>query len=121
MHHHTVTALALLMLSSLGCQGIPLPIRSAKPAILYGDNPEIREKLLTQIPVGTSRAEAERRVQELGFEITPSLNLEPETGDQIHCRYTGRKGLLGEAIWLLQINCAEGKVVDIIVEQIGIE
>jgi len=118
MHQHRFIALALLILSSIGCQGIPTNFRSEKPAVLRGDNPAIREKLLAQIPPGTPQAEAERRILELGFEVTPQIERGSESDDQILCRYSGSSGLMREAIWLVQIDCPEGKVADIIVEKI---
>lgn len=116
-----VIPMALLILSTIGCQGVPSTLQSEKPAILNGNNPAIREKLLAQIPPGTPQTEAVRRIHELGFEMPPKFEQGSESHEQILCRYTGRNGLFSNATWLIQLDCPEGKVADIFVEKIVIQ
>ena len=76
--------------------------------------------MLKEIPVGTSQAEALRIVRSLGLE--PQTESDLNSGKPlILCNYTGKKGLTGEVTWLVQIDCPEGKVTDILCEQIGVD
>lgn len=115
--------LALLFALSLtltGCSSLNFRKEPPVPAVLSGSNQEIREKLLKEIPIGSSQADAERVIRSLGLEPQPESNL--DTGKPlILCSYSGRKGLSGQNTWLIQIDCPEGQVTDIFCEQIGTE
>lgn len=91
------------------------------PSLLRGNPPQVRERLLTHIPIGTPRIDAERHLKSLGLELTPQFELGSEALDSIHCRHNEKKGLFGEATWLIQIDCLDGAVADIFCEQIAIE
>jgi hypothetical protein len=115
--------LAILLALSLnltGCSSLSFRKEPPVPAILSGSNEEIREKLIQEIPIGSSRADAERVIRSLGLEPQPESNL--DTGKPlILCSYSGRKGLTGQNTWLIQIDCPDGQVTDIFCEQIGTE
>ncbi len=110
----------VLVFATMGCNSLPSKGKSKRPPILQGNNSDIREGLLARIPIGTSRGEAERVIQLLGLELTPESGFGFEPRDVIGCQYSGRKGLLGEATWIIEIKCPDGKVADIICEQIGV-
>jgi hypothetical protein len=110
----------VLVFASMGCNPLPSIGKSKRPPILQGNNSDIRERLLARIPIGTSRGEAERVIQSLGLELTPESGFGFEPRDVIACQYSGRKGVFGEATWIIEINCPDGKVADIICEQIGV-
>jgi hypothetical protein len=107
-----------LVFATIGCATFPSKELSQRPSILRGSNLEIQEELLKRIPIGTSHDDAKRLIQSLGLELTPKSGLGLEPQDVIACQYTGRKGLFGQATWLIEIDCPDGKVADIICEQI---
>ena len=96
-------------------------VRPKPPAVLQGSNTDIRERLLREIPIGTSREDAENRVKSLGLYLVPPSELEPEASRFIHCRFDVRKGRSGQNTWMIQIDCPEGKVIDAFCEQVGVE
>jgi hypothetical protein len=107
----------VLVFATMGCSTLPSEGKSKRPPILRGSNEQIQERLLARIPVGTTREEAERVIQSLGLELTPQpdYGFEPR-GDVIECQYSGRKGLIFEATWFIEVRCPNGKVSDIICE-----
>lgn len=104
-----------------GCRTAATRQSSVASSLLRGSPAQIRERLLTHIPVGTTRNDAQRIAVSLGLEPAPERNLGPEADDSIHFRYQGRHGWFGEALWLIQIECPDGVVKDLFCEQIGIE
>lgn len=107
-----------LVIFSGGCSSFGLRKEPPIPSILRGSNQEIRQNLLQKIPVGSSRADAERIIRSLGLEPQPESDL--NTGQPlILCNYTGNTGLHKQTTWLIQIDCPDGKVTDIVCEQIG--
>ncbi len=102
-----------------GCMSTATRQSSVASSLLRGSPAQIRERLLTHIPVGTTRAEAQRIAVSLGLEPAPERSLGPEAADSIHFRHQGKHGWFGEAIWLIQIECPEGVVKDLFCEQIG--
>ena len=120
MHGCRPVPLIAMVSLIIGCTWVPSKHLSAKPSFLCGNPPEVRERLLTHIPIGTPQKDAERLAELLGLERTPQSDLGFQAQDSIHCRFTVEKGLFGQAIWLIQIDCPDGKVADILCEQIGI-
>lgn len=112
----TVVLLAL----AGGCQSTANRQAAVPSALLRGSPEQIRERLLTHIPVGTPRGDARRIAVALGLEPAPEPELGPEAKDSLHFRYQGRYGWFGEALWLIQIDCPDGVVADLFCEQIGI-
>jgi hypothetical protein len=105
---------------SVGCTGLTSKHTSGTSSQLQGTTPQIRGRLLSQIPLGTPRADAKR--------IAISLGLEPTTGklDQLpddntlHFQKEGKQWWGGRKISLIQIDCPDGVVEDIFCEQIGV-
>lgn len=109
-----------LVIAFSGCSTLSFRDAPAPPAVLRGSNSEIREKLLEKIPTGTPRPEAEQTLRSLGLEPQPESDL--DSGKPlILCNFTRRQGLSGQNTWLIQLDCPDGKVTDIICEQIGTE
>jgi hypothetical protein len=110
--------LLALTLTLTGCSSLSFRQEPPVPAVLSGSNQEIREKLLQEIPIGSSRADAERAIRSLGLEPQPEADL--DSGKPlILCSYSGRKGLMEQNTWLIQIDCPDGQVTDVFCEQIG--
>jgi len=110
----------VLVFATMGCITLPSEGKSKRPPILRGSNEQIQERLLARIPVGTSRDEAERVIQSLGLELKPKSDFGFDPLDVIECQYSGRKGLIYEATWIIEIRCPNGKVSDIICEHMVI-
>ena len=121
MHGRLPIMIAVTLSLTFGCTSVPSKQLGVAPSLLRGNPPQVRERLLTHIPIGTPRVDAERHLKSLGLELTPQSELGSETPDSIHCRHTEKKGLFGEATWLIQIDCLDGAVADIFCEQIAIE
>jgi len=112
--------LALAVSQSFGCTAGPPDYFSATPSFLRGNPSEVREHLLTHIPIGTPHKDAEQMVKSLGLELTPQSELGSEAIDAIECRHTGPNGPFGQKTWLIRIDCPDGKVADILCEPIGV-
>jgi hypothetical protein len=121
MYPCCTTLLALTFFLTIGCTSFQPEFRPKPPAILQGSNPDIREHLLREIPIGTSREDAESRVTSLGLNLVPPSEFESEASRFIHCRFDVRKGRFGQNTWIIQIDCPEGKVTDAFCEQVGVE
>jgi hypothetical protein len=65
--------------------------------------------------------DAERQVMSLGLTKSDPPEIAMESPPFISCRYLDESFWSGESIWLIQINCPDDKVSDIICEQIGIQ
>lgn len=102
----------------LGCTGLPSNQRSAASSLLRGNPPQIRERLLTEIPIGTTRTEAMRIAMSLGLEpAPPTLGLDVD--NSLRFQNEGKHGWFGQKISLIQIECSKDVVEDIFCEQIG--
>lgn len=77
------TILTAVILSCVGCANIANKTRSSDLSFLRGDPPQVRERLLERIPIGTSRSEAEQSLTSFGFEIPTMSNLSDESSDTI--------------------------------------
>ena len=119
MHGCRSVFFALSFFLTVGCTSFQPEHHSAKPSFLRGNNSEIREYLLRKITIGTLSEDAENLAKSLGLELSPRPDLGSEASRAIECRYTGQKGLFGQNIWLIQIDCPDGKVSDIFCEQIA--
>ena len=119
MHGRLPISIAVALFFAFGCTSVPSKQLWLAPSLLRGNPPQVRERLLTHIRIGTPRIDAERHLKSLGLEPIPQSELSTEALDSIHCRHTEKKGLFGEVTWLIQIDCPDGAVADIFCEQIG--
>jgi hypothetical protein len=87
---------------------------------LHATPTEIQERLLSQIPFGTPRADAVRIAMSLGLEPTPNQHGESPEDCTLHFQKKIKQWWEGRKISLVQIDCPNGMVEDIICEQIGI-
>jgi hypothetical protein len=120
MHGCRCILLAMAVSQTFGCTTASSDYFSATPSFLRGNPSEVREQLLTHIPIGTPHKDAERLVKSLGLELTPQSELGSEAIDAIECRHTGPNGPFGQTTWLIRIDCPDGKVTDILCESIGV-
>jgi len=120
MHVRRCILLTVAMSLTLGCAIVPSHYFSAKPSFLRGTTSEVRKQLIAHIPIGTPRKEADQLVKSLGLELTPPSDLAWVDVDAIECRHTVPNGLFGQTIWIIRIDCPDGKVADILCEQIGL-
>jgi len=105
---------------SVGCTSLTSKRSSATPLQLHGTPPEIRERLLSQIPFGTPRAGAMRIAMSLGLEPTPNHYTERPEDSTLHFQKETKQWWGGRKISLIQIDCPNGMVEDILCEQIGV-
>ena len=110
----------LLIGLAVGCSSITTKSTPVASSLLRGSPEQIRERLLTHIPVGMTRAEAQRIAVALGLEPAPERALGVEASDSLHFRHQGKHGWFGESLCLIQIECPDGVVADLFCEQIGI-
>ncbi len=120
MHGWCPVFIAATLFIAVGCGGASSKQPSVDPSLLNGTPAQVRERLLNHIPIATPRLDALRFVKSLGLELTPQSELGYDAFDSIHCRYTVKTGLFGEAIWLIQIDCPNGAVTEVMCEQFGI-
>lgn len=104
---------------SLGCRSLTFKRSSATSSQLHGTPPEIRERLLSQIPLGTSRADAMRIAMSLGLEPTPNHYAERPEDSTLHFQKEINPWWGGRKISIVQIDCPNGMVEDIFCEHIG--
>ncbi len=121
--------IALWLILGVGCSSLStMPPRtpsttpsSANKKLFRGSPDQIRERLLASIPIGMSRKDAEDRVVSLGLTKSDPSEIAMESPPFISCRYLDESFWSGDTIWLIQIECPEGKVSDIICERISFE
>ena len=116
----------LYLLFGLSCFGLGCSSLSTRPSstnkyLFRGSPDQVRDRLLANIPVGMSRMDAERQVESLGLTKSDPSAIAMESPPFISCRYLDESLWFGDTIWLVQIECPDGKVSDIICEQIGIQ
>jgi hypothetical protein len=111
----------LLLILGLGCSSLSTRPSSANKNPFRGSPNQVRDRLLSSIPIGMSRIDAERQVVALGLTKSNPSEIAMESPPFISCRYLDKSFWYGETIWLIQIECPEGKVSDIICERIGFE
>lgn len=106
---------------SVGCTTLTPKHISGKSLPLQGTTPQIRERLLSEIPLGTPSADAKRIAISLGLEPTPGKLVELPGDNTLHFQKEGKQWWGGRKICLIQIVCPDGVVEDIFCEQIGVE
>lgn len=121
MHGYRPVLFAAFVVLNLGCYAFSAKQLSATRSLLRGSNSEVRDRLLKSISVGTSHADAELLLKSLGPELRFEPSLSSASPPMIHCRYTGDKRLFSYTVWLIQIDCPDGYVADILCEQIAVE
>lgn len=118
MNYSRTCLVVALFFLLMGCTGLPLNQPSAASSLLRGNPQRIRERLLTEIPIGTSRTDAMRIAMSLGLEpAPPTIGLDED--HSLRFQNEGKHGWFGQKISLIQIECSEGGVEDIFCEQIG--
>jgi hypothetical protein len=120
MHGRRCFLIVLAVTITLGCKILPSNYFASTPSLLRGNPSEVRQQLLTHIPIGTPRKDADQLVKSLGLELTPHYELGSVAVDSIECRHTGANGLFAETVWLIRIDCPEGKVADIVCDSISL-
>jgi len=120
MHRRRRFLIAMAVTITLGCKTLPSNYSASSTLLMRGTPSEVREQLLTRIPIGTPRKDAEQLVKAIGLELTPQSELATVNIDTIECRHTGGNGLFGQTIWLIRIDCPDGTVADILCEKIGL-
>jgi hypothetical protein len=120
--NHTLIATFLCL--STGCSLLPSKSSSVSSSLssslLRGNPEQIRERLLSHIPIGTPRTDAMRIALSLELEPSPpTLGLDEDTS--LHFQKQGRQWWGGEQVSLIQVECPNGVVEDIFCEQIGVE
>ena len=111
--------LAVWICLSMGCTTLTSKHISGTSSQLQGTTPQIRGRLLSQIPLGTPRADAKRIAISLGLEPTPGKLVELPDDNTLHFQKEGKQWWGGRKISLIQIDCPDGVVEDIFCEQIG--
>ncbi|MCU0720406.1 MAG: hypothetical protein MUC83_11930 [Pirellula sp.] len=111
----------LFLILGLGCSSLSTRPSITNKSLFRGSPDQVRDRLLAKIPVGMSRIDAERQVESLGLTKSAPSAIAGESPPFISCRYLEKSLWFGETIWLIQIDCPDGKVSDIICEQIGIQ
>jgi hypothetical protein len=110
---------AVFLFLSMGCTPLSSNQASGKSSLLRGNPPQIRERLLSHIPIGTPRTDAMRIALSLGLEPSPpTLGLEQDTS--LRFQKQGKQWWGGEKVSLIQVDCPNGVVEDIFCEQIGL-
>lgn len=105
---------------SVGCTSLTSKRASGTASLLKGNPLQIRGRLLSQIPVGTPRADAMQIALSLGLEPTLNPLGEPPEDNSLHFQKEGKQWWGGQEISLIQIDCPDGVVEDISCEQIGV-
>lgn len=113
--------LVLFLILGIGCSSLSTSTAIAKKNPFRGSPNQVRERLLLSIPIGMSRIDAEKQVDALGLTKNDPSEIGMESPPFISCRYLDKSFWYGETIWIIQIECPDGKVSDIICERIGFE
>ena len=107
---------ALLAFALFGCCSAP---RSSKPALLDGTNAEVRERLLAEIPPGTSLTEAERIMKEHGLRCSVEMDKNKDV-PYLSCGWSHKADFWVTWVWSIRIDCPNGVVTGIECKQYGI-
>ncbi len=75
---------------------------------------EVRERLLTHIPISTLNRGVGQGVKSLGPEQTPQFKLGSKAVNAIQCQYPVRNKPFVKTAWIFQIDDPDGMVKDII-------
>lgn len=110
---------AFLVVVAAGCKSSALSQQQpTKPAILSGNDTDVRERLLTEIPIGTTLAQAERIMQGHGFRCYKETN-DKTNEPYLWCRYSHMSDVWVEWTWNIMIHCPGGFVSEIQCSQYG--
>ena len=91
----------------------------ARPAILSGNDADIRDRLLAEIPVGTTLENAEQVVKRYGLRC--SKQIDDKTKDAfLSCGYSDKSDMWVTWVWHIRINCPDGVVSEIQRRQGGV-
>jgi hypothetical protein len=82
------------------------------PTNLLGTREETREKILAEIPIGTSYDLAGEILSERGMQC--SLLIDPKSNEPfLWCKYTDKSDWNAKRRWLIRLDCVEGRVSDV--------
>lgn len=110
---------AFLVAAVAGCKSFALSQQQpTKPAILSGNDTDIRNRLLTEIPIGTKLADAERIMQGHGFHCYQGID-DKTTEPYLWCQYSHKADVWVEWTWNIVIDCPGGFVSEIRCTQYG--
>lgn len=110
--------LAVVISTVFGCNAVAPKAVSTTPLLLRGPPSDVQARLLTYIPIGTPREDAQHLLEALGLELPAETGAGSEARETIACRHTEQNGLTDQTVWLIQVDCQEGKVAEIICETI---
>ena len=111
-------SLCLAFIAIAGCCSLNPRDWRAPPAVLSGNDEQIRNRLIQLIPVGTPLNEAEQIVQENGLSSQHSVN--PKSGVPcLDCGYTDKRDFWVTWSWTIRIECPDERVTDIRCERFG--
>lgn len=120
MHRRQFNLAIGLICLSVGCTSLTPKQATGKSSLWHGEPQQIRESLLSQIPLGTPRADAIRIATSMGLEPTPGQLFEVSESNSLHFQKEGKQWWGGQKVSMIQIECSNGVVEDIFCEQIGI-
>lgn len=104
----------------VGCQSSAVSTnRSPRPSILNGRDAEIRERLLAEIPIGTTLTDAEEIVRANGLRCSQQFD-EKSNMPFLSCGYSEKVDMLVTIVWQIRIDCPNGLVSDIQCHQTGV-
>ncbi|MFO0916243.1 MAG: hypothetical protein U0795_25010 [Pirellulales bacterium] len=103
-------ALVLGMFMAGGCSDMVSSQPTVSPGIFHGTPAEVEQRLLIQIPVGMNRKDAESRLISLGLELSEPADPGQKHDDLIQCRGYGGNEWSGQKVWLIDLDCPDGRV-----------
>jgi hypothetical protein len=109
-----------LVVTIAGC-GAPAvsQLQPARPAILSGNDADIRDRLLAKIPVGTTVENAEQVVKGYGLRCSKQIDDKTQAA-YLSCGYTEQSSMWVKWVWHIRIDCPDGVVSEIQCKQGGI-
>ncbi len=115
-----VVLTSFLAIMLVGCQSSAVSTnRSPRPSILNGRDAEVRERLLAEIPIGTTLTKAEEIVRANGLRCSQEID-EKTNMPFLSCGYSERVDMLVTMVWQIRIDCPDGLVSDIQCHQTGV-
>ena len=109
-----------LVVTITGCDSPAVFQRQpARPAILSGNDADIRDRLLAKIPVRTTLENAEQIMKEFGLRC--SKQIDDKTKDAyLSCGYSDKSDMWVTWVWRIRIDCPDGVVSEIQCKQGGV-
>jgi hypothetical protein len=87
--------------------------------ILQGSDAEVCERILVDVPIGTSLKDAERIIVNYGLRC--SVESDSATGKPyLSCGYTDDSDFWVSWVWQIRIDCDDDKVSNVSCKQAGI-